>query len=72
MAITYIPMQRGFVYLVSVLDWATRRVLAWQLSNTLSADFCVEALDAALRRYGAPEIGNTDRDAQPRFKFLMR
>jgi len=62
--ITYIPMRRGFVYLVAVLDWATRRVLAWQLSNTLTADFCVEALDRAKRRYGTPEIVNTDQGAQ--------
>jgi len=62
--ITYLPMKRGFVYLVTVLDWATRRVLAWQLSNTLTADFCVEALDTAMTRYGAPEIVNTDQGAQ--------
>ena len=62
--ITYVPMQRGFVYLVGVLDWASRRVLAWQLSNTLTADFCVEALDRAIRRHGAPDIVNTDQGAQ--------
>jgi putative transposase len=62
--ITYIPMKRGFVYLVSVLDWASRRILDWQLSNTLTADFCVEALDRAIRRYGAPEIVNTDQGSQ--------
>lgn len=62
--ITYLPMKRGFVYLVTVLDWATRRVLAWQLSNTLTADFCVEALETAIARYGAPEIVNTDQGAQ--------
>ena len=62
--ITYLPMKRGFVYLVTVLDWATRRVLAWQLSNTLTADFCVEALETAMTRYGAPEIVNTDQGAQ--------
>lgn len=62
--ITYLPMKRGFVYLVTVLDWATRRVLAWQLSNTLTADFCVEALQTALDRYGAPGIVNTDQGAQ--------
>jgi putative transposase len=62
--ITYLPMKRGFVYLVTVLDWATRRVLAWQLSNTLTADFCVEALETAIDRYGAPEIVNTDQGAQ--------
>lgn len=62
--ITYLPMKRGFVYLVTVLDWATRRVLAWQLSNTLTADFCVEALETAMDRYGVPEIVNTDQGAQ--------
>ena len=49
--ITYIPMQRGFLYLAAILDWATRRVLAWRLSNTLTADFCVEALKEAIARY---------------------
>jgi putative transposase len=62
--ITYLPMKRGFVYLVTVLDWATRRVLGWQLSNTLTADFCVEALETAMARYGVPEIVNTDQGAQ--------
>ena len=51
---TYIPMQRGFVYLSAVLDWATRRVLAWRLSNTLTADPCVDALEEAIAKYGAP------------------
>ena len=58
---TYIPMQRGFVYLTAVLDWATRRVLAWRLSNTLTADPCVEALEEAILKYGPPEIMNTDQ-----------
>lgn len=62
--ITYIPMRRGFVYLVAVLDWFSRRVLAWRLSNTLSADFCVEAVQEAITRYGAPEIFNTDQGCQ--------
>ena len=62
--ITYLPMKRGFVYLVAVLDWASRKVLAWQLSNTLTADFCVEALETAFDRYGVPEIVNTDQGAQ--------
>jgi putative transposase len=62
--ITYLPMKRGFVYLVAVLDWATRKVLAWQLSNTLTADFCVEALETAMDRYGVPEIVNTDQGSQ--------
>jgi putative transposase len=61
---TYIPMQRGFVYLTAVLDWATRRVLAWRLSNTLTADPCVEALEEAIVKYGAPEIMNTDQGSQ--------
>ena len=61
---TYIPMQRGFVYLTAVLDWATRRVLAWRLSNTLTADPCVEALEEAIQKYGAPQIMNTDQGSQ--------
>lgn len=61
---TYIPMQRGFVYLSAVLDWATRRVLAWRLSNTLTADPCVEALNEAILKYGPPEIMNTDQGSQ--------
>ena len=61
---TYIPMRRGFVYLTAVLDWATRRVLAWRLSNTLTADPCVEALEEALLKYGVPEIMNTDQGSQ--------
>ena len=62
--ITYIPMRRGFVYLVAIMDWYSRRVLAWRLSNTLSTDFCVEALEEAIARYGAPEIFNTDQGCQ--------
>lgn len=62
--VTYIPMARGFVYLVAVIDWYTRKVLAWKLSNTLTADFCVEALKEALARFGRPEIFNTDQGAQ--------
>ena len=61
---TYIPMRRGFVYLSAVLDWATRRVLAWRLSNTLTADPCVEALEEAILKYGPPEIMNTDQGSQ--------
>lgn len=61
---TYIPMSRGFVYLTAVLDWATRRVLAWRLSNSLTADPCVEALDEAILKYGPPEIMNTDQGSQ--------
>jgi len=62
--ITYIPVQKGFLYLVAVMDWATRRVLSWRLSNTLDARFCVEALSEALERYGPPEIFNTDQGSQ--------
>ncbi len=62
--ITYIPVQRGFLYLVAIMDWATRRVLAWRLSNTMDARFCVEALAEALARYGRPEIFNTDQGSQ--------
>jgi putative transposase len=62
--ITYIPMARGFLYLVAIMDWHSRAVLAWQLSNTLGADFCVEALEEALARYGKPEIFNTDQGCQ--------
>lgn len=62
--ITYIPMAQGFMYLVAILDWHSRRVLSWRLSNTLDTDFCVEALEEALRRYGPPEIFNTDQGAQ--------
>ncbi len=62
--ITYIPVQRGFLYLVAVMDWATRHVLAWRLSNTMDARFCVEALNDALGKYGKPEIFNTDQGSQ--------
>jgi putative transposase len=62
--ITYIPVQRGFLYLVAVMDWATRHVLAWRLSNTMDARFCVEALNEALARFGRPEIFNTDQGSQ--------
>jgi len=62
--ICYIPMARGFLYLVAVMDWHSRKVLSWRLSNTLDTEFCVEALEEALLRYGAPEIFNTDQGAQ--------
>ena len=62
--ITYIPVQRGYLYLVAVMDWATRHVLAWRLSNTMDARFCVEALKDALAQYGRPEIFNTDQGSQ--------
>lgn len=64
MDITYLPMKRGFVYLAVVLDWATRRVLSWRVSNSMTADFCVEALEEAIARYGCPEIVNTDQGSQ--------
>ena len=62
--ITYIPMARGFLYLVAVMDWYSRKVLSWRLSNTMDHHFCVEALDEAVQRYGTPEIFNTDQGAQ--------
>jgi len=62
--VTYIPMRRGFLYLVAIMDWATRKVLAWRLSNTMDASFCVAALEEALARYGKPEIFNTDQGSQ--------
>jgi putative transposase len=61
--ITYIPMARGFHYLVAIMDWYTRYVVAWNLSNTLDADFCVEALEEALGK-GRPEVFNTDQGSQ--------
>ncbi|WP_371257382.1 IS3 family transposase [Phaeobacter sp. 11ANDIMAR09] len=62
--ITYLPMRKGFLYLVAVIDWHTRKVLAWRISNTLEADFCVEALNEAIHRFGKPEIMNTDQGSQ--------
>jgi len=62
--ITYIPMTRGFVYLFAVMDWYSRRVLAWRISNTLTAHFCVEAVEEAIKQYGKPEIFNTDQGSQ--------
>jgi putative transposase len=62
--ITYIPMARGFLYLVAIMDWASRAVLAWRLSNTIDAGFCVEALEEALLGHGKPKIFNTDQGAQ--------
>jgi putative transposase len=64
MDITYIPMARGFVYLAAVMDWSTRRVLAWRLSITMEVDFCIEAVEEALATYGRPEIFNTDQGSQ--------
>jgi putative transposase len=62
--ITYVPMAKGFVYLVAVMDWFSRRVLSWRLSITMETDFCVEALTEAMERYGQPEIFNTDQGVQ--------
>jgi putative transposase len=64
MDITYIPMTRGFVYLAAVLDWFSRRVLSWRLSITMDVDFCLEAVEEALARYGRPQIFNTDQGSQ--------
>ena len=75
MDITYIPMSRGFVYLAAVLDWATRRVLAWRLSISMNTDFCIEAVEEAVAKYGAPEIFNTDQGSQftsAEFTSLLR
>jgi putative transposase len=72
--ITYIPMRRGFLYLVAVMDWATRKLLSWRLSNTLEAEFCIAALEEALARYGRPDIFNTDQGSQftsPRFVEVL-
>lgn len=73
--ITYIPMRRGFLYLVVIMDWATRKVLSWRLSNTMEVDFCLEALEEALDRFGRPEIFNTDQGSQftsPRFTGVLQ
>ena len=63
MDITYIPMARGFVYLAAVMDWHSRKVLAWRVSVTMDTDFCVEALGESLGRHGAPEISTQIREA---------
>ena len=60
----YIPMRRGFLYLVAIMDWASRKVLSWQLSSTMDVDFCVEALEEALAHHGKPEIFNSDQGSQ--------
>jgi len=73
--ITYLPMRRGFLYLVAIMGWATRKVLSWRLSNKMEADFCIEALEEALERYGKPEIFNTDQDSQftsPRVTDILK
>jgi putative transposase len=64
MDITYIPMARGFVYLAAVVDWFTRRVLTWRLSISMEVDFCIDAVEEALGKYGRPEIFNTDQGSQ--------
>src|SRR5271157_1214466 len=64
MDITYVPMARGFVYLAAVVDWFSRRVLSWRVSITMEVDFCLEAVEEALARYGRPEIFNTDQGSQ--------
>ena len=73
--ISYIPMRHGFLYLFAVLDWATRKVLAWRLSNSLSTDFCIDAVEEAIARFGHPQIFNTDQGSQftdARFVELLR
>lgn len=62
--ITYLPMRRGLLYLVAIMDWHTRKVLAWRISNTLEAGFCVDALNEAIAKFGPPEIMNTDQGSQ--------
>jgi len=62
--ITYVPMSRGFMYLVAIMDWHSRKVLSWRVSNSMDADFCVEALEEAIDKYGCPEIFNTDQGCQ--------
>jgi putative transposase len=62
--ITYLPMRRGFLFLVAVMDWHSRKILSWRLSNTIHADFCIEALQEAIIRYGKPDIVNTDQGSQ--------
>lgn len=62
--ITYVPMSRGFMYLIAIMDWHSRKVLSWRVSNSMDADFCVEALEEAIAKYGCPEIFNTDQGSQ--------
>jgi len=73
--ITYIPMRRGFLYLVAVMDWSTRKVLSWRVSNTMDVEFCIEALEEALARFGRPDIFNSDQGSQftsPRFTGVLQ
>jgi transposase InsO family protein len=72
--ITYIPMRRGFLYLVAVMDWSTRKVLSWRVSNTMEVDFCIEALEEAMDLFGRPSIFNSDQGSQftsPRFTDVL-
>ena len=72
--ITYIPMRRGFLYLVAVMDWSTRKVLSWRVSNTMEVDFCIEALEEAMDLFGRPAIFNSDQGSQftsPRFTEVL-
>ncbi len=62
--ITYVPMSRGFMYLVAIMDWHSRKVLSWRVSNSMETDFCIEALEEAIDKYGCPEIFNTDQGSQ--------
>jgi putative transposase len=73
--ITYVSMRRGFMYLVAIMDWVSRKVLAWRLSNTMDTEFCIEALEEALAKYGKPEIFNSDQGSQftsPRFTRVLK
>ena len=69
--LTYIPMRRGFLYLVAIMDWATRKVLAWRVSHTMDVEFCLAALEEALARFGKPEIFNTDSKNAGAGNFAM-
>ena len=62
--VTYIPMRKGFLYLVAIMDWASRKVMSWRLSNTMDAEFCVSALKEALAKYDKPDVFNTDQGSQ--------
>src|SRR4051794_8593201 len=67
-------MRRGFHYLIAIMDWSTRKVLSWRVSNTMDGEFCIEALEEALARFGCPEIFNTDQGSQftsPRFTGVL-
>ncbi|MHB2028089.1 MAG: IS3 family transposase [Acidimicrobiales bacterium] len=70
--LTYVPFKKGFLYLVAIMDWHSRKVLSWRLSNTMTVDFCVAALDEALALYGTPEIFNTDQGSQGEFNRLSQ